>query len=631
LFGEQEIIMENSQIQLFDHMLKVFNDEDIREICFRLNIVYADLNGQNRRTKTMSLVERCHLTNRTADLIALCQELRPTVDWPDISAEQTGKSESESTEETVQDDESVQNPLFKPSTRIPVWVGGLVGLLLVALVILAVWQPWASPAETAVIPTPSFSSSSPSDNTIGLNQTVSGKIIGSGWQEWTYTGSREDVDIRVDGGPDDTFILILTYKDGGQAAYIDYSGRGEGELVTYFNLQENMQIVVDETENDGAEYTLSITPSNWKYLWPGESFGGEIRGANPQKFLYGSSAEPVDIILEMTGAEQPLLEVYKPDGKLLVSANQLDENGRLTLTNLKLTGDDVQYEIVIRDQANDGAVYRIEMVASEEGGAETAVPVPDAESQTRPFDNMLMVYVPSGTFQMGASTDDPNAQANEFPQHDVTLDAFWLDKTEVTNAQFVMFLNQVGNQIEDGTTWMDLDSRNAGIVEENGRFRPLEGFANHPVVYVSWYGAQTYCQWAGGRLPTEAEWEYAAKGLDNNLYPWGSEAPTSSCPLAQYRGCSAETSPVGSHPEGDSWIGVSDMAGNALEWVADWSGTYPDEPRTNPTGAERGTQRVQRGGDRTSSSFQIRATARFDAAPTTQGSTSGFRCVISVE
>ena len=346
--------MENSQVQLFDQMLTVFNEEDIRELCFRLNIVYDDLNGQNRRAKTISLVEHCQQTNRTSELVALCEEARPAITWPQPDSASTvvpPKETAVTPEEPIQPQKSISK----------IWIGGVVGLLLLALVILAVWQPWKERNETAVIPTPSFSSSSPSDNTIGLNQTVSGQITGAGSQTWIYTGSREEVDIRVEGGPDDTIVLILAYQDGGQAAYIDYSGRGEGELVKYYDLQENMQIVVDETENDGAEYTLSITPSNWKYLWPGECFGGDIRGANPEKFLYGSDPMPVDIIVEMTDAEQPLLEVYKPDGKLLVSANQLDENGRLTLTNLTLTGEEEQYEIIIRDQANDGAVYQIEM------------------------------------------------------------------------------------------------------------------------------------------------------------------------------------------------------------------------------------------------------------------------------
>ncbi|MBE2225340.1 MAG: hypothetical protein IAF02_27640 [Anaerolineae bacterium] len=367
--------MKNAHVQLFDQMLATFNEEDIVELCFRLAIVYDDLNGKNRRAKTISLIAYCQQAQHLPELVELCQELRPAVSWPTIAALQADELQGEELSAEEPESDMVSEPVRSvtlphdtpasarlPSSpiKIPVWVWRIVGVLLLALTVFGAWRLWENAQETAV---PIITN--PSDHTIGLNQSVKGKIIGSGTQTWAYTGSREDVDIRVEGGPDDTFVLILTYQDGGQAAYIDYSGRGEGELVKYYDLQENMQIVVDETENDGAEYTLSITPSNWKYLWPGESFGGEIRGANPEKFNFSGSPIPVDIILEMTNAEQPSLEVYEHDGKLLISADQVDENGRLLLTNLMLPEHETYYEIVIRDLANDGAVFHIEMWESD--------------------------------------------------------------------------------------------------------------------------------------------------------------------------------------------------------------------------------------------------------------------------
>ncbi len=257
-------------------------------------------------------------------------------------------------------------PRVKSAVSVPGWAWGAAGLVLLA-VILVIWRPWAGETPQTNVGNGETAVSPPTDGqTIDLNQTVRGKISGAGAETWTYTGSRAEVDIRIDGGPEDTFVLILAYQDGGQAAYIDYSGKGEGELLKYYDLQENMKIVVDETENDGAEYTLSITPSEWNYLWPGGSYGGEIRGANPEKFLYGDEAARVDIIVEMTKAEQPLLEVYKSDGGLMISANEADENGRLILSNLEFKGGDEQYEIIIRDLANNGATYHIEMQASKE-------------------------------------------------------------------------------------------------------------------------------------------------------------------------------------------------------------------------------------------------------------------------
>ncbi|MFO7682161.1 MAG: hypothetical protein R6X34_19130 [Chloroflexota bacterium] len=358
--------MKNAHVQLFDQMLAVFNEEDIIELCFRLDIVYADLNGKNRRAKTISLIETCQYADRMAELVKLCQEQRPTAVWPTVPELQIDPPESaaafeQALDEAAQPDKPTPTPSAKPQIRIPVWVWGAAALLLLALVGLAVWQSWVSESETPVVTV----ITNPTDHIIGLNEAVKGKIIGAGVETWTYSGSRAEVDIRIESGPNDDFVLILTYQDGGQAAYVDFSGRGEGELLKYYDLQENMRIVVDEAENDGGEYTLSVIPSDWKYLWPGETFGGEIRGANPEGFLYGGEPIRVDVILEMTNAEQPWMAVYKPDGALLTSVDQVDENGRLTLINLEL-GD--QYKIIIRDAANNGAVYRIEMKESVGGG-----------------------------------------------------------------------------------------------------------------------------------------------------------------------------------------------------------------------------------------------------------------------
>ena len=132
-------------------------------------------------------------------------------------------------------------------------------------------------------------------------------------------------------------------------------------------------------------------------------------------------------------------------------------------------------------------------------------------------DNMAMLYVPAGNFIMGSDKDDYLAKINEFPQHQIYLDAFWIDQTEVTNAMFAAFLNEAGNQEVDGKTWLNLRVTDPKIVQEEGLLQPQAGFENHPVVNVTWYGAQAYCEWAGRRLPTEAEWEKAARGTEGSL------------------------------------------------------------------------------------------------------------------
>lgn len=247
----------------------------------------------------------------------------------------------------------------------------------------------------------------------------------------------------------------------------------------------------------------------------------------------------------------------------------------------------------------------------------------------RPADNAEMVYVPAGTFEMGSSEDDSNAYDDEKPQHTVTLDTFWIDKHEVTNAQYAAFLNEEGNQEEGGTTWLELERDYCLIEEVDGQFQPKEGYANHPVVEVSWYGARAYAEWVGGRLPTEAEWEYAARGPEGNIYPWGDQEPT--CQLAQFYGCDGDTITVGSLPDGASWAGALDMDGNVWEWVGDWYGEdyYSRSPDENPTGPDSGDFRVGRGGAFDDSARYVRCAYRGRYLPYSWVNGRGFRVVAS--
>jgi len=185
--------------------------------------------------------------------------------------------------------------------------------------------------------------------------------------------------------------------------------------------------------------------------------------------------------------------------------------------------------------------------------------LPPGVTWTRPADGMVMVHVPAGTFQMGSSESDPNAEGDEFPQHSVTLDALWIDRTEVTNAQYRRCVEAGACQAPTKCDW---GSPNYGEDKK----------ANHPVLCVDWHGAAAYCEWAGGRLPTEAEWEYAARGPDSFIYPWGNDLPDAT--LLNYAENVGDTSQVGSYSDGASWCGALDMAGNLWEWVADWYDIY---------------------------------------------------------
>ncbi|MCP4538279.1 MAG: formylglycine-generating enzyme family protein [Chloroflexi bacterium] len=245
--------------------------------------------------------------------------------------------------------------------------------------------------------------------------------------------------------------------------------------------------------------------------------------------------------------------------------------------------------------------------------------------QTRSVDNMVTVYVPGGTFQMGSDESDSGAYDDEFPQHAVTLDAFWIDQTEVTNAQFAAFLNDQGNQTEGEVTWLELESEYCPIEQVGDKYQPKSNYADHPVIEVSWYGANAYCQWVGMQLPTEAQWEYAARGMEGHIYPWGDSPPT--CNLTQFEGCSGDTVPVGGLPDGASWCDALDMAGNVWEWVVDWHGDYFSGSQTNPAGPLDGDSKVLRGGSYGHNEASIRTAIRGINAPSGRSGIVGFRCV----
>jgi len=272
-----------------------------------------------------------------------------------------------------------------------------------------------------------------------------------------------------------------------------------------------------------------------------------------------------------------------------------------------------------------------ETVSPTAAATQTPIPANTATPVTgiRPKDDMVMVFVPAGPFEMGSNDGD----SDEKPVHTVTLDGFWMDQTEVTNAMFAAFLNEMGNQSEDGVTWLDEAGEDVRIEKSGSAWQPMGGYGDHPVVEVNWYGAEAYCEWAGGRLPTEAEWEKAARGgLEGKKYPWGDEAPTCQAGArngTQYGACDGRTVPVGTfQPNG---YGLYDMAGNIWEWVSDWydANYYSNSPSSNPTGPASGGFRVLRGGTWYGSGGSIRSANRNGVTPDYTNSNIGFRCLRS--
>jgi len=249
-----------------------------------------------------------------------------------------------------------------------------------------------------------------------------------------------------------------------------------------------------------------------------------------------------------------------------------------------------------------------------------------------PVDGMVLVYVPAGEFLMGASSEAPDAFEDERPQHNVYLDAYWIDSTEVTNAMY-------GLCVASGSCTPPTED--ASFSRSPYYSHPT--CAGYPVVQVTWLQAHDYCEWAARRLPTEAEWEKAARGTDGRRFPWGDQAPTGT--LANLCGseCRAEpresnvddgfieTSPVGSFPAGASPYGALDMAGNVLEWVTDWGRAdyYSVSPEVNPSGPSTGDTRVLRGGSFVQLPVGITASARIFLLPAASNEYGGFRCALT--
>jgi formylglycine-generating enzyme required for sulfatase activity len=225
-----------------------------------------------------------------------------------------------------------------------------------------------------------------------------------------------------------------------------------------------------------------------------------------------------------------------------------------------------------------------------------------------PVDEAVYVYVPAGEFTMGAG----DGEADERPVHRVVVDAFWIMRTEVTNAQYDRCVRAGVCTAPDNDVWRDVR------------------FAEHPVTHVSWEQASTYAQWVGGSLPTEAQWEKAARGVDLRTYPWGNAEPTAN--LLNFEGSGiGGTSAVGSYPAGASPYGALDMAGNVWEWVNDWYGEeyYSQSPSDNPPGPETGTYRVLRGGSWGYGDYVVRSADRNGVGPDFWSDLNGFRCVRS--
>jgi len=219
---------------------------------------------------------------------------------------------------------------------------------------------------------------------------------------------------------------------------------------------------------------------------------------------------------------------------------------------------------------------------------------------------MIFIKVPAGEFLMGSKEEDElyhMSPSDEIPQHLVYLEDYWIGQTPVTNSQFACFNNNQKISI---------------------------AFSEDPVTHVNWYEALEFCDWMAKKtgypihLPSEAEWEKAARGTDGQIFPWGDEFPTAELTSNIINGHQ-----VGCFPKGASPYGVLDMAGNVFEWVSDWYDDqyYHQSPYRNPQGPLDGTLKVCRGGDWWDDIWYLRAASRYDEEPNKSNYRTGFRCV----
>jgi serine/threonine protein kinase/formylglycine-generating enzyme required for sulfatase activity len=268
---------------------------------------------------------------------------------------------------------------------------------------------------------------------------------------------------------------------------------------------------------------------------------------------------------------------------------------------------------------------------------------------TNPLDGAKLSYIPEGCFSMGATkADNEYVLERESPVHEVCLDGYWVYLTEVTVDQFGIFVDDTGylttaerlgyaivyTQFEDGD--FDWDKTPGAFWRYPRGLDHAIPPGNHPVDQVTVADAQAYCEWAGWRLPTEAEWEHAARGAANSLYPWGNTLPTgsllnlcdSNCPgldeESPHNDGYARAAPVGSFPPNS--FGLYDMAGNVWEWVTDWYGAYSSMKQDNPTGPASGAERLTRGGSWGYGEGGARSTYRHRLGDEPI-ETVGFRCV----
>jgi formylglycine-generating enzyme required for sulfatase activity/Tol biopolymer transport system component len=490
------------------------------------------------------------------------------------------------------------------------------------------------------------------------------KVDNQGNEVWsrTYGGEHDEEGYDVQQTPDGGFLVLAQVLQG-EAVYVDQ--KPDIFLLRTDGSGEELWSQVWATEDADGGHVLLPT-SDGAYLIAGitapagnqsksdvlfvkiDAEGNQIwnKPLGDQNAVdYGTDA------IELPGGGYLLTGLFDRSGRGAIPLIRTDADGELVWTRNLVEGRGNKVGMRLLPTPDGG--YLIVGNTDEFGrGFETILIKTDAslgDTWIRPADGMTMVYVPGGEFQMGSDDDEVDAALEmcqtyyttpcqrawfevEQPVHTVALDGFWLDRTEMTNGQY-------RRCVEAGVCTppkkrSDSDTREVYYGDS--------AFDDYPVVHVTWSQADAYCRWAGGRLPTEAEWEYAARGPEGRRYPWGEEydgTRLNSCDAncgyewaeQAFDDGYSDTAQVGSYPSGVSWCGALDMAGNVWEWMADWFGEYPAERQSNPAGPSSGTGRALRGDAADGTRAVSRAAARHGMEPGRAYEYTGFRCAISTQ
>lgn len=255
------------------------------------------------------------------------------------------------------------------------------------------------------------------------------------------------------------------------------------------------------------------------------------------------------------------------------------------------------------------------------------------KGQTSSNKNLELITVKGGVFQMGCTEGQSNCETDEKPVHSVTLDDYQISKYEITNQQYANFMNEIGaksNGSHNGVEYIDLDDNDCQVKYVEGLFVAIDGKKNFPVIEITWYGAKAFCEHYSGRLPTEAEWEFAARGGNKgttNTYSGSNSIED----VAWYSGNSeGSTHMVGAKSPNE--LGIYDMTGNVWEWCNDWYDKeyYSNSPQKNPQGSSSSTFRVLRGGSWFFQAEHCRITNRAVSVPDQSYNGNGFRFVKSL-